>query len=82
VPHDDELTMLREEAEALAEFLRVLRREFARLEADFAAILEAVGDRIEVPPTARRATPRSPRIERTVDPATGAITFRLMPKER
>jgi hypothetical protein len=77
VPHEDELTMLREEAEALAEFLHVLRREFARLEADLASILEAVGDRIEVPPTDRRATPRSWRIERTEDPATGTITFRL-----
>lgn len=77
MPHEDELALLREEAEILAEFLHLLQREFAQLEADLASVLAAIGDQIEVPSAARQATPLSRHIERTVDPATGAITFRL-----
>ena len=80
VPHEDELALLREEAETLAEFLHMLQREFTQLEADLASVLAAIGDQIEVPQTARQALPLSRRIERTVDPATGAITFRLTPR--
>ena len=77
MPHEDELALLREEAETLAEFLHLLQHEFAQLEADLTSILAAIGDQIEVPQTARQATPLARRIERTVDPETGAVTFRL-----
>ena len=80
VPHEDELSVLREEAETLADFLHMLQREFAQLEADFASILEAIGDQIAVPATVRQTPPLSRRIERIVDPATGAVTFRLTPR--
>ncbi len=77
MPHEDERILLREEVETLAAFLRLLQREFAQLEADFASVLAALGGQIEVPQTARQATPLARRIERTEDPETGAITFRL-----
>jgi hypothetical protein len=77
VPHEDELILLREEIETLAAFLHLLQREFAQLEADFASVLAAIGGQIEVPQTARQATPLTRRIERTEDPETSAITFRL-----
>jgi predicted nucleic acid-binding Zn-ribbon protein len=80
VPHEDELALLREEAETLAEFLHLLQREFAQLEADLASILAAIGDHIDVPYATHQAPPLSRRIERTVDPATGTITFRLTPR--
>ncbi|MDQ2783565.1 MAG: hypothetical protein M3Y58_01015 [Chloroflexota bacterium] len=77
MPHEDELTLLREETETLAEFLHILQREYAHLQADFAAVLEAIGGQIAVPSTALRAPSPSQRIERTEDPATGTVTFRL-----
>ena len=80
MPHEDELALLREEAETLAEFLHMLRREFVQLEADLASVLAAIGNQIEVPSAARQAPPLSRRIERTVDSATGTITFRLTPR--
>lgn len=77
VPDEDELTMLREEAETLADFLHMLQREYAQLQADFAAVLKMHGKPIEIPATALQPPPRPQRIERTEDPTTGAITFRL-----
>ena len=77
MPHEDELTLLREEIETLAEFLHLLQREYAQLQADFAAILRAFGEQIEVPSPALRAPSRAQHVERTEDPATGAVTFRL-----
>jgi hypothetical protein len=81
VPTEDDLSMLREEAETLAEFLRLLQREYAQLQADLASVLAVIGNHIEVPPSARQADPLSRHIERTEDPATGTITFRLMHDE-
>ncbi len=81
MPYEDDLTLLREEIETLAEFLHLLQREYARLQADFAAILRASGAQIEVPSTALQAPSRSQRVERTEDPETGAITFRLTPTD-
>ncbi len=77
VPDDDQITLLREEAEALADFLCMLQREYAQLQTDFAAVLKMHGKPIEIPATALQQPPRPPRIERTEDPTTGAITFRL-----
>jgi len=81
MPHEDELTLLREEVETLAEFLHLLQREYAHLQADFAAILRALGEQIEVPSTAIEAPSHSQHIERTEDPVTGAVTFRLEHEE-
>ncbi len=75
--HKDELTLLREETETLAEFLHLLQHEYAQLQADFAAVLRTLGGQIDVPSTALQAPSLSQRIERTEDPATGAVTFRL-----
>jgi hypothetical protein len=79
VPYQEELDMLREESESLAEFLRLLRREHRQLQADFAAILHAAGGSVRVPAVDIRAVPYAPRIERLEDPATGTVTFRLEP---
>ena len=81
MPHEDELTLLREEIETLADFLHLLQREYAQLQADFAAVLRVLGDQIEVPSTALQTSPRTPHIERTEDPATGTVTFRLRHNE-
>jgi len=77
VPHEDELTLLREEIETLADFLHILQREYAQLQADFAAVLRALGEQVEVSSTMLQAPSLSQRIERIEDPATGAMTFRL-----
>ncbi len=77
MPHDDELTMLREEAETLAAFVHMLQREYTQLEADFVAVLLALGDRIEVPAIAPQSSRLSQHIERLENPATGAVTFQL-----
>ncbi|MHB8646091.1 MAG: hypothetical protein ACYDAR_09925 [Thermomicrobiales bacterium] len=82
MPHEDELAMLREETETLARFLSTLQREYARLEADFAALLQTVGEPITVPPAAFPTPSYARHIERIADPATGAITFRLTPDDR
>ncbi|MGI8855850.1 MAG: hypothetical protein ACR2JW_08875 [Thermomicrobiales bacterium] len=79
MPHQDELDLLREECESLAEFLRLLQREHRQLQADFAAILHAVGGSIRVPAADMHAVPDAPRIERLEDSATGAVMFRLEP---
>ncbi len=77
MPHEDELTLLREEIETLADFLHILQREYAQLQADFAAVLRALGEQVEVSSTMLQAPSLSQRIERIEDPATGAMTFRL-----
>ncbi|MDQ2786160.1 MAG: type 4a pilus biogenesis protein PilO [Chloroflexota bacterium] len=77
MPHEDELTLLREETETLAAFLHLLQREYAHLQADFTAVLRALGEQIEVPSTTLQAPSHTQHIERTEDPVTGAITFRL-----
>ncbi|MDQ6833473.1 MAG: hypothetical protein M3008_08745 [Chloroflexota bacterium] len=77
MPHEDELMLLREEIETLADFLHMLQREYAHLQANFATVLRALGEQVEVPSTALQVPSRSQRIERTEDPATGTITFRL-----
>jgi len=77
VPHEDELTLLREEIETLADFLHMLQREYAQLQADFAAVLRALGEQVEVSSTMLQVPSLSQRIERIEDPATGAVTFRL-----
>ncbi len=78
MPDDDQLTLLREEAETLAAFLCLLQREYAQLQTDFAAVLTAIGKQIEVPAPLRQPPHHSPRIERAEDPTTGAITFHLI----
>ncbi len=78
MPDDDQMTLLCEEAETLAAFLHLLQREYTQLQADFAAVLTAIGKQVEIPATALQAPSRSQRIERTEDPATGAVTFRLV----
>ena len=55
VPDQNELDVLREESESLAEFLYLLQREHRQLEADFAAILHAAGGHIQVPAASTRA---------------------------
>jgi len=77
VPHEDELTLLREEIETLAEFLHLLQHEYVQLQADFAAVLRTLGEQVEVSSTMLQAPSLSQRIERTEDPVTGAVTFRL-----
>jgi len=77
VPHEDELTLLREETETLAEFLHLLQHEYVQLQADFAAVLRTLGEQVEVSFAALQAPSLSQRIERTEDPATGTVTFRL-----
>ncbi len=77
MPHEDELTLLREEIETLADFLHMLQREYAQLQADFAAVLRALGEQVEVSSTMLQVPSLSQRIERIEDPATGAVTFRL-----
>lgn len=77
MPQEDDLSILREEIEILAGFLHTLQGEYARIEADFAAVLQALGDQIELPATAILSSPPSRHIERTENPATGTITFRL-----
>lgn len=77
VPQQNELDMLSEESETLAEFLYMLQREHRQLHADFAAVLRAAGGAIRVPAAEIRAAPIAPYIERLEDPATGAVTFRL-----
>ena len=77
MPDQNELDLLREESESLAEFLRLLQREHRQLQADFAAILHAAGGHIRVPAVDIRTDRAAPRIERLEDPATGAVTFRL-----
>ena len=77
MPHEDELTLLREEIETLADFLHLLQREYAQLQADFAAVLRALGEQVEVSSTMLQVPSLSQRIERIEDPATGAVTFRL-----
>ena len=77
MPHEDELTLLREEIETLADFLHILQREYAQLQADFAAVLRALGEQVEVSSTMLQVPSLSQRIERIEDPATGAVTFRL-----
>jgi len=81
VPLDDELTMLREESEALADFLRMLQREYDHLRADFTAILQAAGGSIEIPTPATQAPPAA-TIERHDNLAQGTVTFRLMHNEK
>ncbi len=77
MPHEDELTLLREEIETLADFLHLLQREYAQLQADFAAVLRALGEQVEVSSTMLQAPSLSQRIERIEDPVTCAVTFRL-----
>jgi hypothetical protein len=77
VSHQDELDLLREEGEALADFLRMLQREYAHLQADFASALNAAGGQIRVEKRLLQALPLAAKIERVEDPATGAVTFRL-----
>ncbi len=77
MPEEDQLIALREEIETLAAFLHMLQREYAQLQADFAAVLHAIGGQIEIPPTALQAPSPSHRLERMEDPITGAVTFRL-----
>ncbi len=77
MPHEDELTLLREEIETLADFLHLLQREYAQLQADFAAVLRALGEQVEVSSPMLQAPSLSQRIERIEDPVTGAVTFRL-----
>jgi predicted nucleic acid-binding Zn-ribbon protein len=77
VPHQDELDLLREESESLAEFLLLLQREHRQLQADFVAILHAAGGEIRVPAADTRTAPDGPRIERVEDLDSGAVTFRL-----
>ncbi len=72
---DDDLATLREENDDLAEFLRLLQREYNRLLADFAAVLRAMGGEARV--DAATYQPMQDRIERDDDPATGTVTFRL-----
>lgn len=73
---DDEVTALREEVESLADFLQILQREHTQLHHDFAAILRTAGGTITVT-HADFTHPPTPAIERTEDPQTGAVTFRL-----
>ena len=73
---DDEVTALREEVESLADFLRMLQREHTQLHHDFTAILRAAGGTITVT-NADFTNPLTPAIERTEDPQTGTVTFRL-----
>ncbi len=75
MPDDDQMTLLREEAETLAAFLHLLQREYTQLQADFASVLTAIGKQVEVPTTAH--LPHQ-HIERAEDPTTGAVTFRLV----
>ncbi len=77
VPDEDQLTLLREESETLAAFLRMLQHEYTQVQADFAAVLQAIGEQIEVPATALQSPSSSRRIERIENPTTGAVTFRL-----
>jgi hypothetical protein len=79
VPHQNELEMLREESESLAEFLHMLQREHRQLQADFAAVLHAAGGHIRVSAGDVRTAPDTPHIERLEDPITGTVTFRLEP---
>jgi predicted nucleic acid-binding Zn-ribbon protein len=81
MPDEDELTALREEIETLAAFLHALQREHARLKADLAAVLHTVGGQIEVPSIAIQPSSRAQQIERTVNPVTRVVTFRLVPKD-
>ncbi len=71
MPHEDELTLLREEIETLADFLHLLQREYAQLQADFAAVLRALGEQVEVSSTMLQAPSLSQRIERIEDPGNG-----------
>ncbi|MCA1668841.1 MAG: hypothetical protein LC793_15895 [Thermomicrobia bacterium] len=77
MPDEEELIPLREEIETLAAFLHALQREHAQLQADFAAVLHAIGDQIELSPTALQISSRAQRLQRTEDAGTGAVTFRL-----
>ncbi len=79
VPDQDELDMLREESEALAEFLHMLQHEYCQLRADFATVLQAAGGYIRVPAVDIHTIPDVSRIERFEDPITGTVTFRLKP---
>lgn len=77
VPEDDELIVLREEVETLAEFLQILHREYTQLRADFAAVLDVIGGQIVVN---RPETTTPPRIiVREEDPTTETITLRVVP---
>jgi hypothetical protein len=76
VARDDELTALREEVESLAAFLRLLVREHTQLHRDFAAALRAAGGTMTIH-DADCTNPITSAIERTEDPNTGTVTFRL-----
>lgn len=77
MPDEDQLSLLWEESETLAAFLRMLQHEYTQVQADFAAVLQAIGKQIEVPATALQPPSSSRRIERIENPTTGAVTFRL-----
>lgn len=81
MPLNNELTMLHEESEALADFLRMLQREYDHLRADFTAILQASGGSVEIP-TPVSQTPPTAKIERRDNLAHGTVTFRLTHGER
>ncbi len=79
MPDQNELDLLREESESLAGFLRLLQHEHHQLQADFVAVLRAVGGQIRVRAAEMPVVPDASRIERVEDPASGAVTFRLVP---